>query len=180
MFEISPIKCVYAAVLLLLLGLVGWKIHAYGAARYAEGEADVQAQWDKQKRADADAAAKLQAEANRVSTKIVTQYVDRVRVVREKSNAIVRQVPVFVPPGLPDLPGGFRLLHDAAAANEPLPSGASVFDAAPVPAQTVAATVADNYGTDHETAERLISLQDLVYAQCMKNPPPEGCTAPYD
>jgi hypothetical protein len=180
MIRLSPLQLLGTIGLLLALAFAGWMVHSYGAGKFAAGQADVQAQWDKQKRADADAAAKLQAEANRVSTKIVTQYVDRVRVVREKSNAIVRQVPVFVPPGLPDLPGGFRLLHDAAAANEPLPSGASVFDAAPVPAQTVAATVADNYGTDHETAERLISLQDLVYAQCMKNPPPEGCTAPYD
>lgn len=166
----------WQAWLVVALLLVGWR---YGEHRYAAGKADVQAKWDKQKLVDEAAASKLRTAANRVSTKIVTQYVDRVRVVREKSHAIAQQVPAFVPAGLPDLPGGWRLLHDAAAANEPIAGGADPDDAAPVPVATAAATVVDNYGADHKTAARLMSLQDWVYAQCQKNPPPEGCTAPY-
>lgn len=180
MFEISPLKVLQAGALLLILGLIGWRLHEWGAHKYEAGQADVQAKWDHQKTIDAAAASKLQAAANRVSTKIVTKYIDRVQVVREKSDVIVRQVPVYLPAGLPLLPGGFRLLHDAAAANEPIPAGASADDEAPTDPQTATAAVTGNYGTYHEVAAELTSLQDWVYAQCLNNPPPEGCTAPYD
>lgn len=166
----------WAWIALALIG-AGW---LYGHTCYNAGQADVQAKWDASVERGKAQVARLQAESNRVSTKIVTQYVDRVHVVKEKADAIVRQVPVFVPAGLPLLPGGFRLLHDAAATNEPVPVGSDAADGAPVAPQDVAATVAGNYATDHETAERLISLQDWVYRQCLNNPPPDGCVKPYE
>lgn len=175
----TPIAWIKLAVLVALLAVIGWKIHSYGEERYSEGEAHIQSKWDAEVEANEQAVRKLQAAANRVSTKIVTVYVDRVQVIREKSDAIVRQVPVYVPAGLPLLPGGFRLSLDAAAANEPIPIGTRSADAAPVAPQVAAASIVGNYGSAHETAERLIQLQDWVYAQCRNNPPPEGCVAPY-
>jgi hypothetical protein len=129
----------------------------------------VQAKWDQSIERGKAEIARLQAQANRVSTKIETQYLTRVEKIRGDTQTIVRQVPVFVPAGSCDLPGGFRVLHDAAAEGS-VPDPARAADAAPVPAQAAAGTIADNYGTCRETAERLTSLQDWVKQQQAINP----------
>lgn len=173
--SIDPIKAVIALALVAVLALAGWKVHSYGQARYKAGQADVQARWDKANAKAQAEIAKLREAANRVTVRTETVYVDRVRTIREKGNAIIRNVPVYVPTGSPDLPAGFRLLHDAAAASSPLPASPGVTDAAPVSAQAAAATVASNYAIAAENAARLTSLQDWVRQQCRANPPPEGC-----
>ena len=114
----------------------------------------------------AEQAAALATRQQDVTERVVTQYVDRVRTVREKAREIVKEVPVYVPADSCPLPSGFRLLHDAAALGvPPVPDAAARADAAPVPAQTAAATVADNYGTCRETAEQLRGLQAWVSQQ---------------
>ena len=173
--DIDPIKAAIALALVVLLALAGWKVHSYGTARYKAGQADVQAKWDKSREAGRKEVERLRNAANRVTVRTETVYVDRVRTIREKGSEIVRNVPVYVPAGSPDLPAGFRVLHDAAAANEPLPASPGVTDAAPASAQTVAATVAANYAIAAENAARLTSLQAWVLGQCRANPPPEGC-----
>ena len=150
----------------LALIAAGW---FYGHTRYNAGQADVQAKWDASVEKGKAEIARLQAQANRISTKIETKYLTRVETIRGATQTIVRQVPVFVPAGSCELPGGFRVLHDAAAQGY-VPDAARIPDAAPVPAQAVAGTVADNYGTCHETAERLIELQDWVREQKAANP----------
>lgn len=172
---LDPIKAAIALALVALLALAGWKVHSYGAARYKAGQASVQSKWDAANAKAQAEIAKLREAANRVTVRTETVYVDRVRTIREKGNEIVRNVPVYVPAGSPDLPGGFRLLHDAAAANEPVPASAGITDAAPVTAQTAAATVVANYAIDAEKSARLTALQDWVRQQCRANPPPEGC-----
>ena len=175
MVSIDPIRAAIAAVVAILLALGLWRIHAYGEARYAAGQASVQAKWDKSVARGKAEIERLRTAAAKVTVRTEIQYIDRVKVIREKGDAIVREVPVFVPAGSPDLPGGFRLLHDAAAAGGPVPDAAGIADAAPVPAQTAAATVTGNYAIAHETAARLTALQDWVRLQCKANPPPEGC-----
>jgi len=173
--DIDPIKAAIALALVVLLALAGWKVHSYGTARYKAGQANVQAEWDKSREAGRKEVERLRNAANRVTVRTETVYVDRVRTIREKGNEIVRNVPVYVPAGSPDLPGGFRLLHDAAAANEPVPASPGVADAAPVTAQAATVTVAANYAIAAENSARLTGLQDWVRQQCQSNPPPEGC-----
>ena len=136
---------------------------------YTAGRDKVQAQWDASIERGKAKVAELQAKAGQVTERTVTQYVDRVVTIEGKTREIVRQVPVFVPAGACVLPGSFRLFHDAAAAGA-VPDPAGVADAAPVDAQDVAATVADNYGTCHQTAARLTALQDWVAGQQENNP----------
>lgn len=173
--SIDPIKAAIAVALALLLALGLWRVHSYGAARYAAGQADVQTRWNQSIERGRAEVERLRTAAGKVTVRTETQYIDRVRVIREKGDAIVREVPVFVPADSPDLPGGWRLLHDAAAAGGPVPAPAGIDDAAAVPAQAAAATVAGNYAIAHETAARLTALQDWVRQQCKANPPPEGC-----
>jgi hypothetical protein len=95
-----------------------------------------------------------QAEA---TVQVVTQYVDRIQVVREKGDTLIQEVPVYVPvqaDAACTVHRGFVSLHDAAAAGE-LPTAPIDADA---PAEglslsAVAATVVTNYQTCHENAE---------------------------
>lgn len=177
--SLDPIRTAILVAILAVLALAGWRIHAYGADRYAAGQAKVRAEWDASIERGRKEVERLRAEAGKVTVRTEVQYIDRVRVVKEKGDAIVREVPVFVPAGTADIGGGFRLLHDAAAQGGPVPDAAGIAHAAAVPAQDLAATVIVNYTTAHEVAERLTSLQDWVFAQCKLNPPPEGCVAPH-
>ena len=163
-----------------LARLVPWQVYAglalvvafwlHGNAEFRRGirEADERHRIaDEAARKEQSAqAAKVAEKQAEVTTKVVTEYVDRVKVVREKAREIVKEVPVYVPADSCPLPSGFRVLHDAAASGvPPVPDAAARADAAPVPAQTVAATVADNYGTCRETAEQLTALQAWVIQQ---------------
>ncbi|WP_419685786.1 hypothetical protein ACN22W_00980 [Burkholderia theae] len=105
-------------------------------------------------------------DAARRDVKVVTQYVDRVQVVREKGDTIIKKVPVYVDREADRacvVPVGFVRVHDGAVANVPVGDPGSA-DAAPsgVALSAVAATVAGNYTTCHENAEQLIALQARV------------------
>lgn len=77
---------------------------------------------------------------------------------------ILKEVPVYVKDTDCPMSGGFRLLHDAAANGE-VPDPAGIPDAAPAPAQDVASTVADNYGTCRVIRQTLIDFQDWAHRQ---------------
>ena len=144
-----------AALAVALIGF-GW----------VKGASRVQAQWDaavQQQTLHAAVVQKRQAEA---TVKVVTEYVDRVRVVREKGDTIIKEVPVYVPvqaDAACSINRGFVRLHDAAAAGE-LPEPARDADAAAtgIALSAVAGTVAANYQTCHENAEQLRALQTWV------------------
>lgn len=80
------------------------------------------------------------------------------------TKTIIKQVPIYVKNTDCPMPGGFRVLHDAAAHGQ-VPDPTAVADAAPAAAADVASTVASNYGACHEVAQRLTDLQAWVHAQ---------------
>lgn len=147
--------------LVILFGLTVFAAYQYGER---DGRAEIQSKWDAAVERGKAELAKRKEKQGAVTVRVETKYVNRVKVIREKGQTIVRQVPVYVPAGSCDLPGGFRVLHDAAAANT-VPDPAGIPDAAAVPAADAAATVADNYLTCHETAARLTALQGWVRGQ---------------
>ena len=131
------------ALVLLAAALIGFG--------WIKGAEHVQARWDaavQQQTLQAAAIRERQAEA---TVKVVTEYVDRVRVVREKGDTIIKEVPIYVSvqaDAACTINRGFVRLHDAAAAGLAL--------------SAVAATVATNYQTCHENAEQLRALQAWV------------------
>jgi len=160
---------------LSVLGALPWRLIALAAIAASLaiggcqfGEQRVQAKWDAEKSATTLQAARTEVAQAEATTQVVTKYVDRIQVVRERGNDIVKEVPIHVPnpsdPAACALPGGFRVFHDAAAQGE-LPDPAKRVDAAAVTAQDVAATVADNYATCHANAEQLKALQEWARAQ---------------
>lgn len=146
-------------VLLLIAGIAfsGWYIRhriKTAEARAATAEATI---------------TRLQGELRqaRMGERVVTHYVDRVRVVRERGATITREVPVYVTAKADaacPIPVGFVRVHDSAAQGLPLDRPAGNPDA-PAPGlalSAVAATVVGNYTTCHETAQQLTALQDWV------------------
>lgn len=96
----------------------------------------------------------LQGKANQVNTVIETVYQDRIKVIHEKGKDIIRQVPIFVPADLPDLPGSFRVFYDAAVQGR-IPDSSEIPNAAAVSVEDVATTTAENFTTCHQYQEQL-------------------------
>jgi hypothetical protein len=165
------------------------------AAAWFVGRSGVLADWEADRREQAREIGALEEKVrglektSGVITEVtVKEYVDRVKVIREK---IYEQIPVYIPAGTPDLPPGFRVLHDAAATSlrGPVPDASAGADGAagragpapgalvgvePVPVRDAAGTVTRNYGACEETAARLKKLQDWVRKQYLANPPAEA------
>ena len=136
----------------VVTGYYFWADHI-GYKREAEVRAEYQAQAD-------DADAKRAA----IAAPIVQKEAAAQAVIRTVTKTIIKEVPTYVQATACPLPGGFRVLHDAAANGE-VPDPARVADAAAVPARDAAVTVAENYGTCRENATRLSGLQEWVRAQ---------------
>lgn len=138
-----------------LVALVVWLcVLSYGANRFDAGAQSV---------VDAQAIARTGKLEKQIVTndRIVTQFVDRERVIYKTGETIIREVPIYVPDDSCSLPGGFRVLYDAAARGE-LPDPAEVAHARPVAAQAVAAGTVDNFTTCHANAAQLAALQSWI------------------
>ncbi|KXU97608.1 hypothetical protein AB839_06925 [Stenotrophomonas sp. DDT-1] len=101
------------------------------------------------------------------TTRVVTKYVDRVQLVQERGDTIVKEVPIYVTANADAacvVPAGFVQLHDTAASGSPTagPAGNPDAPAAATPLSAVAETVASNYATCHATAEQVVALQELA------------------
>lgn len=108
--------------------------------------------------------AELRGKRAEVTERVVVRYRDRVKVVREQGEEVIREVEKLVPIGSCDLPAGWRVLHDSAASGQ-FPGATERLDASPVAAQDAARTVAENYAACRESVERLIALQSWVREQ---------------
>ena len=114
--------------------------------------------------------AELKAKSEKVSTKVVTKYIDRIQVVKEKGNEIVKYVNKESDTKC-ELPNSFVVLHDAAAKNElPDSTRASNAGASEVKLSGATTTIIQNYGTCWEIREQLKSLQERVTEQKKLNP----------
>lgn len=155
-----------------LLAIVPWPYRALALIALAaallgfgwmKGAEHVQAKWDAATTEQSLSVARIKQKQAEATVQVVTKYIDRVRVVQIAGDTIIKEVPKYVPSDSPALPAGFRLLHDAAAGGYPIP--ASGTDAAAVPAEVAAETIAANYTTCRENAEKLTALQEWVRAQ---------------
>jgi len=101
-----------------LLALTAFGVALIGFG-WIKGASHVQARWDAAIQQQALQTAAIRERQAQATVKVVTQYVDRVRVVREKGETIIKEVPVYVPvqaDAACSINRGFVRLHDAAAA----------------------------------------------------------------
>ena len=146
---------IWLALALVVAGSL-WLVH-FGEARFKAGAAATEAGY-------AARIAAIVPKQQAISERVVTKYVDRVQTVYKTGATITKEIPVYVPVDSCPLPGGFRVLHDAAARGE-IPDPAGIAHAAPVDARDLAGTIVDNYTSCHADAERLIALQAWVREQ---------------
>jgi len=150
--------------LLCLAGL--WFFGRYQKER---GREEVRAEWQASIEKGKKEIERIKAKSERVTVKVETKYVDRIKEIRVKGDTIVQRIPVYISRDLPELPGSFRVWHDAAAQNV-IPEVSADLNAAAVAPVDVAATVAANYATCHANAEQLTGLQEWVREQQRINP----------
>lgn len=86
----------------------------------------------------------LKKDAKKVNTVIDTQWKERTEYIYVKGDTIVKEIPKYIPIGTPDLPGGFRVLHDAAATST-VPGPASSVEATPIGVEDATKTIVTNY-----------------------------------
>ena len=114
--------------------------------------------------------AELKAKSETVSTKVITKYIDRIQVVKEKGNEIVKYINKESDSKC-ELPNSFVVLHDAAAKNElPDSTGATDARASDIKLSGATTTIVQNYGTCWEIREQLKALQEWVSEQKKLNP----------
>lgn len=169
MIPVLPFQAI-VEVVVSIAKKIPWKVWAFAGVIalcfvcYLHGKSVVQTEWDESVERGKVLLKDLTKNQGKITTKVETVYVDKVKVIHEKGKTIIKEVPVFVGKDECSLSGGFRLLHDAAASST-IPDPTKIPNAAPVSAQAVARTVTENYTTCHETAERLKSLQLWVTQQ---------------
>jgi hypothetical protein len=146
-----PYRILFMALFAAVLVGFGWM----------KGAAHVQAEWDAATVKQSLKVARVEKVQAEATVKVVTKFVDRVRVVKETGATLTKEVVRYVPSDSCALPAGWRVLHDAAARGEPAdPAGNP--DAAPIAAQDAAAAVIENYSASHANAEQLKALQDWI------------------
>ena len=164
---------------MLLSSLMPWPYRAMVIAALAaalfgfgwiKGASHEQAKSDAAKAAQTVFVAHVQQKQAEATVQVVTKYVDRIRTVHETGATITKEIPIYVPSDAVDLPGGFRLLHDAAALGK-LPDSSRIANAASVPVADIARTVTANYETYHSIAEQLTALQEWIKAQQIASSP---------
>lgn len=153
---LKGVASILAALLMAALAVIVWQRHQ--SADLSSRLATAQAK---------GFAALFEASAARLDVKVVTQYVDRVRVIHDTTQTLQREIPSYVTPATDRaflLPVGFVRLHDAAASGVPALPAAGPADAtaSDVAASTAASVITDNYGTCHENAAQLSALQDWI------------------
>ena len=112
--------------------------------------------------------AELKTKASEKTVEVVTKYVDKVKVIREKGETITKEVPVYVTKEANEqckLTHGFADVHDAAAKNELVKPTADANKPLDKTLSEATGVVTDNYKKFHETREQLMSLQDWVKKQ---------------
>lgn len=166
----------------LLTGVVIVAV-AWGEFRYQSGQTNIQNKWNASVARGKVLLAQRKEQTKGITVVTETEYVDRIVKVKEKGDTIVKEIPIYITTDV-ELPGGFRMLHDAAATNT-LPRPSDKANAATVSLKAATQTVGENYTSCHVTEERLVSLQDWTYRMCQlynqKLPRLDQveCTAPY-
>lgn len=153
--------------------LIGVALLASGL--YFKGGYDTEMGW-RAKAAELNAQVeKIKSESEKASKKVVYKYIERTKIVKEKSNAIRSQVTKFVPKEADancTIPRSAIVLHDAAAKNviPDTTSGANEGATSDITLSRLLDTTVLNYGTFYEVKEQLKALQDWVREQKKINP----------
>ena len=106
--------------------------------------------------------AALEKKNAEISNNVVTEYIDRVEVIREKEY-VYRDLGKNNVPGQYNLSNGWVYTHDASAsASDADPARASDATSSGIKDNTALLTIISNYASCMQTREQLISLQQWI------------------
>lgn len=107
---------------------------------------------------------RVRAEAAKITTKTVIKYVDKIKIVRENGDEIIKVVEKFVP--VVCVPNGIVQYHNDSAANR-VPIAPRDLDesCSGVDSISAAKTIAENYKRYHELKAQLEALQGWIREQ---------------
>lgn len=97
---------------------------------YFEGGLQNELHWRAEVERQTAEVERINAAAQQITKEVEIQYVDRIKVVKEKTNAIIQKIPEYITEKHDAdcvIPDGFRVLYNAAAKNQ-LPEPTSVPD----------------------------------------------------
>jgi len=149
-----------------MIALAGFLTFAstYGYG-YMKGSATANARIAEFEAEFAQRQATLAIDSGEATVNTITEYVDRVRIIKEKEIQYV-EIATNSVPAQHILSNGFVQLHDAAATNgDANPAGASDATPSGVADNQALATVVNNYGLCHATEVQLTSLQSWIVEQ---------------
>lgn len=148
------IKIPWKAVALAGVALIffGW-----GEWRYHQGASKVKSDWNASIERGKSVVKELKNRQGLVFYKVLIQHVDKVRVIKERGETVEKLIPVYLPSDQL-LPGGFRVLHDAAATST-IPGTTEGANAESVPITEATRTIVQNYQTCHLAIQDLASLR---------------------
>ena len=153
------------AAVLIVGGLFGggYKTgHTFASNHYTAIIAKMEADAAKLETEKAELQTKLVAEIANVKERIVTKYVDRVKVITKKEY-IYREQATNNVPDRTELSNGWVSLHDDAATGRDADSTrSSDATGSGIAANQALARVTENYAACHANAEQLTSLQEYV------------------
>lgn len=151
MINWKTIKWIVIAVSFVASFAVGWHL----------GSTKIQAEWDTANATAEKAAIKKEREDQKVADAVGQEVAAAAVKERVVYKTLIKEVPKYVENDCA-LSGGFRVFHDAAATATVPDSSTPRADAAPVQAQAVAATVAENYEACRDNERRLEALQEII------------------
>ena len=151
MFSLIPLPYKIAAAVFLLIAVFG--------IGYMEGNARAEAEIAAFAAEQNAKVAELERKNAEISSTVVTKYVDKVRVVKEREYVYLGQAQNNVP-GQFNLSSGWLYLHDSAASGSDAdPTRASDASASAVRDNQALGVVLRNYSTCRENAHQSESLQ---------------------
>jgi len=136
---------------------------------YMEGSISQRKYWESKVAQVELELAKKEVESEKITVKIVTEYIDKIKIVKEKGDTIVKQVPIYITEKSDAnciISNSFVLLHDSASQNE-IPNTSGIIDENPseVKLSEVAETVSTNYTRYYELVEQVKALQKFIIEQ---------------
>ena len=114
--------------------------------------------------------AKQELAAEKITTEVITKYVDKIKIVEGKTREIIKKVPVYITKESDDkctINNGFVSLHNSSASQTKVPNSSRDVNegASNVKLSEVAIIVSKNYGTYYQVVEQLKSLQEWIIKQ---------------
>lgn len=154
MFSLGTIQYQILAVALL--------VAAAFSIGYVKGSAKAEVEIQKVATEAQEKVAELERQNTEISNKVVTKYVDKVKVVKEKEYVYVNTAENLVP-SLVDMSNGWVYLHDISAKNgDADPTRSADATSSGVKDNQAIRTVTENYSICRQNADQLVELQNWI------------------